>query len=111
MDPTELALLAGVVADPFADTTRLIYADWLDENGRPERAEFIRVQVELARMEAEEEAGGLPTEIDPHEGHTCCDDPCPICPNVDRYAALRNRSEELFMGYARELAGLPPLPG
>src|SRR6266508_1706563 len=31
------------------DTSRLIFADWLDEHGQPERAEFIRIQCELAR--------------------------------------------------------------
>jgi uncharacterized protein (TIGR02996 family) len=44
------ALYAAILADPDEDTPRLIYADWLDENGRPERAEFIRAQVELARV-------------------------------------------------------------
>lgn len=29
------------------DSIRLIYADWLEDHGDPERAEFIRVQVEL----------------------------------------------------------------
>jgi uncharacterized protein (TIGR02996 family) len=43
------ALLAAVLADPDADLPRLVYADWLDEHGEPERAEFIRVQIELAR--------------------------------------------------------------
>ncbi len=43
------ALLAAVLAEPHDDTPRLVYADWLDEHGQPERAEFIRVQVELAR--------------------------------------------------------------
>jgi uncharacterized protein (TIGR02996 family) len=42
-------LLARVVADPACDAVRLVYADYLEENGRPERAEFIRVQVELAK--------------------------------------------------------------
>ncbi len=32
---------------PSDDAPRLIYADWLDEHGQPERAEFIRVQCEL----------------------------------------------------------------
>jgi len=32
-----------------ADAPRLWYADWLEERGEVERAEFIRVQVELAR--------------------------------------------------------------
>jgi uncharacterized protein (TIGR02996 family) len=43
------ALLAAVHADPHDDGPRLVYADWLDEHGDPERAEFIRVQCELAR--------------------------------------------------------------
>src|SRR5205814_2112647 len=42
----EHALLAAIVADPADDAARLAYADWLDEHGRPERAEFIRAQVE-----------------------------------------------------------------
>lgn len=46
----EAALLAAVIADPDDDTVRLAMADWWDENGQPERAEFCRVQVELARM-------------------------------------------------------------
>jgi uncharacterized protein (TIGR02996 family) len=45
------ALLAAIRAAPDDDAPRLIYADWLDEHGQPERAEFIRVQVELARAE------------------------------------------------------------
>jgi uncharacterized protein (TIGR02996 family) len=46
----EEALLRAVLADPDDDAPRLIYADWLDEQGQCERAEFIRVQVALARM-------------------------------------------------------------
>jgi uncharacterized protein (TIGR02996 family) len=44
------ALLRAICEHPFDDTPRLAYADWLEENGRPERAEFIRVQIELARL-------------------------------------------------------------
>src|SRR5579885_2592247 len=40
--------LADVVAHPDDDAPRLIYADWLEEQGQPERAEFIRVQCRLA---------------------------------------------------------------
>ena len=47
----ETALLAAIRAAPDDDAPRLIYADWLDEHGQPERAEFIRVQCELARRE------------------------------------------------------------
>jgi uncharacterized protein (TIGR02996 family) len=39
------------IADAHADDApRLIYADWLDEHGQPERAEFIRGQCRLAAM-------------------------------------------------------------
>src|SRR5436309_6205981 len=47
-------LLAAIRAAPEDDAPRLVYADWLDENGQPERAEFIRVQCELARCESPE---------------------------------------------------------
>lgn len=41
----ERALLAAIRAEPGEDAHRLIYADWLEETGDDERAEFIRVQV------------------------------------------------------------------
>lgn len=44
------ALLAAVKATPDDDTPRLVYADWLDDCGEGDRAAFIRVQVELARV-------------------------------------------------------------
>ena len=42
------AFLAAVVADPDDDTVRLVAADWLDDHDDPDRAAFIRIQVELA---------------------------------------------------------------
>jgi uncharacterized protein (TIGR02996 family) len=42
------ALLAGVRANPADDAPRLIVADWLEEHGQEERAEFVRVQVQLS---------------------------------------------------------------
>ncbi len=51
MTADELALLRGVEAAPDDDLLRLVYADWLDEQGRHARAEFIRVQCELAAIE------------------------------------------------------------
>jgi uncharacterized protein (TIGR02996 family) len=46
----ETALLFAVREDPEDDTPRLVLADWLEENGKHERAEFIRVQCQLARL-------------------------------------------------------------
>jgi uncharacterized protein (TIGR02996 family) len=45
------ALLAAIRQSPDDDAPRLVYADWLDEHGQPERAEFIRVQVESANLQ------------------------------------------------------------
>lgn len=47
-DPTLAQLMAAIVANPDEDTPRLEYADRLQELGDDDRAEFIRVQVELA---------------------------------------------------------------
>jgi uncharacterized protein (TIGR02996 family) len=44
------ALLAAILASPDDDLPRLVYADWLDEHGDPARAEFIRTQIELAKL-------------------------------------------------------------
>jgi uncharacterized protein (TIGR02996 family) len=51
---TGAALLQEVIEHPEDDAVRLVFADWLDENGGPagaRRAEFIRVQCELARLD------------------------------------------------------------
>jgi uncharacterized protein (TIGR02996 family) len=48
------ALLAGILAHPDEDAPRLVYADWLQEHGEPYRADFLRVQIELARLRAAE---------------------------------------------------------
>jgi uncharacterized protein (TIGR02996 family) len=43
--------LSDIRAHPEDDAPRLIYADWLDEQGQLERAEFIRVQCRLAAID------------------------------------------------------------
>src|SRR5262245_50511584 len=47
---TEEAFLADIRANPEDDASRLIYADWLEDHGDPVRAEFIRLQCQLARV-------------------------------------------------------------
>jgi uncharacterized protein (TIGR02996 family) len=44
------ALLRAILDDPDDDGIRLVYADLLEENGDPDRAEFIRVQCHLASL-------------------------------------------------------------
>jgi uncharacterized protein (TIGR02996 family) len=43
------ALLRAVCEHPDDDLPRLVLADWLDEHDEPDRAEFIRCEIELAR--------------------------------------------------------------
>ena len=77
--PTEADFLAAVIADPDDDAPRLIYADWLDENGQDERAEFIKAQVAIART--------IPTDHTRRAPEEGC--PCLFC-------ALRRREGELL---------------
>jgi uncharacterized protein (TIGR02996 family) len=51
IDPDAEALLRAIVRHPDDDTPRLVYADWLQENGRAEEGEFLRVQCGLAATE------------------------------------------------------------
>src|SRR5437763_1092616 len=62
-------------------TPRLMYADWLQEHGRPIRAEFIRVQIEIARKEH------LPRAV------------------LNRYVGLFQRNQELIDNHRVELLG------
>jgi uncharacterized protein (TIGR02996 family) len=50
----EAAFLRAIREAPDDVTPRLIYADWLQENGDPERGEFIHVQCEQSRPDLEE---------------------------------------------------------
>lgn len=54
-DTTRLAFLRAILSDPGDDLPRLVYADWLDENGEPDRAAYIREGIEYANW------------FDPHE--------------------------------------------
>lgn len=48
---SDRAALASAILDNLNDDTpRLVFADWLDEHGEGPRAEFIRAQIEAARL-------------------------------------------------------------
>jgi uncharacterized protein (TIGR02996 family) len=44
------AFCQAILESPDEDAHRLVYADWLDDQGDAERAEFIRAQCERARL-------------------------------------------------------------
>lgn len=44
------AFVQAILEQPHNDDLRLIYADWLEEQNEAQRAEIIRVQIELAKL-------------------------------------------------------------
>ena len=74
------AFLHAIHDTPADDLPRLVYADWLEENRDAARAEFIRVQCELASIDA----------IDPQRGAL-----------EDREHALLNEHEDRWLGKSR----------
>lgn len=86
--PEYRALLAAVRAAPDDDLPRLVLADWLEEQTPPQggatpysdRAEFIRVQVELALLRRRVDSAGR------RIGHT----------NAGKIGPLMDRERELF---------------
>jgi uncharacterized protein (TIGR02996 family) len=75
-------LLRAVIASPEDDAPRLILADYLDEQGECDRAEFIRVQCALARDDFDDSECRILKGLDRSCGCPCC--------------ALRRRERELL---------------
>jgi uncharacterized protein (TIGR02996 family) len=55
LHPQAAAFLRAIQERPEEDAPRLIYADWLTEQGDADRAEFIRLQIDLERLPADDE--------------------------------------------------------
>ncbi len=64
----ERAFRDAILDDPGDDGQRLIFADWLEDNGQPDRAEWVRASVRLAplqhnrRLREYQEAAALAAE-------------------------------------------------
>lgn len=82
----EDVFLADVAEHPDDDAPRLNYADWLDDHGDPSRAEFIRIQCELARL----------GEDDPHRREL-----------ADRSAAIQEAHEAKWLRPLRQALDRP----
>jgi uncharacterized protein (TIGR02996 family) len=50
------AFLRAICDSPADDTARLVFADWLEEHGEAARAEFIRVEVQIANRNPDGES-------------------------------------------------------
>jgi uncharacterized protein (TIGR02996 family) len=48
----EAGFLKSIADQPAERSTRLVYADWLDEQGRPREASFLRLQIQAAELHA-----------------------------------------------------------
>jgi uncharacterized protein (TIGR02996 family) len=80
--------LRAIIDRPDDDLPRLVYADWLDEHGEPERAEYIRVQCELAGI------GNVPRDTWNLKEKR----------RFDQQQALRRRERELLRAFGVEWA-------
>ena len=100
-------MLRAVLVSPEDDAPRMVYADWLDENGQEVRAEFIRVQIKLAALPkwvndlSAEDIYGLA----PLSG----DSPSRIA--FERREALERRQQELWLPGAYGAHSHPIGPG
>lgn len=82
-------LIRAVVAAPDDDFPRLQVADWMDDNGQPGRAEFIRTQLEIANLEAIVNSCGR-----------CYEPTCPACGAYPVLGRLLAREDELVAEHA-----------
>jgi uncharacterized protein (TIGR02996 family) len=46
----ETPFITAIQAEAAPDITYLVYADWLDEHGHADRAEYVRLCVELPKL-------------------------------------------------------------
>jgi len=47
IDPREQPLVDDILNNPTDETLRVVYADWLEENGFQDRAEYLRLDAEI----------------------------------------------------------------
>lgn len=89
---TAADLLRAICAEPQDDALRLVYADWLEENGdagQQARAEFIRCQIQLTLVAR--------TGCCDRVGNTFITEPIPqVIPCGCPWAILRRREAELL---------------
>jgi uncharacterized protein (TIGR02996 family) len=83
----EKGFLRAILEAPEDTTCRLVYADWLEEHNQPERAEFIRIECEMAAIHDE-----------PGFGPNTWESP--------RFWELEKRREELYNRHAARWFGL-----
>jgi uncharacterized protein (TIGR02996 family) len=89
-------LLRAILERPDDDNVRMVYADWLDDHGEAERAEFIRLQITLAGLD--ESAPRCNRYAD--QMGCECDDCTRYYTDSERGRWLRRRERELLGDHA-----------
>lgn len=99
------ALIRDVLERLDSDAPRLVYADWLSENGQEERGEFIRLQVELAATAfrlCQKHCYGCTDREPPKQHHAKHSWDAKLCANGRRRIELRRRERELLDAHAQQ---------
>jgi uncharacterized protein (TIGR02996 family) len=94
------AFMNMIIETPDDDTVRLVYADWLEEHGQPQRAEFIRLQIRLNTLDP-----AMSTELlartrellDRHEGEWVAEAGCDVL-GIEGVKFRRGFIEEVHAG-------------
>jgi uncharacterized protein (TIGR02996 family) len=108
----EETFLQAIIESPDDDAPRLIFADWLEENGQEARAELIRVQIELVCLDLAQTnrvrcaLREAPRLVEPAAFDELLAEPPEI---AERRRSLQAREKNLLARYAR--AWLGPLDG
>lgn len=112
---TAEALMQAILEFPDDDAPRLVYADWLEEHGDAEQAEFIRVQIELATLPPHERRTSLGKRARELLARNEADWVRPIRAHVASWAFRRGfvsavtLSVDAYMKHTFELVHLTPI--
>lgn len=92
-------LLRAILKHPSDDTPRLIMADWFEENDQPDRAEFIRCQIEHSSIPIHECDRIYPgCTVDMSGPYVWHDHKCPGYEPQQRYIKLWDRHSKEWFG-------------
>jgi uncharacterized protein (TIGR02996 family) len=93
------ALFQAILHNPDDDGPRLVYADWLEEHGDADRAEFIRVQIALAGLSlADDRHATLTAREQALLGARRAEWACPLEPYAHVTAFRRGFPEGIALG-------------
>ena len=90
----EQALLSTIVADPDNDRPRMVYADWLEEHGEPDRAELVGLLVRLGQNPRALGLGVGNTAVDVRHFESQVDDAVTVPAVVAEVGAVRRDAAE-----------------